>query len=243
MKYELDNIYCADCYEAINDIPDRSVDLIVMDPPYQITNTQTRGKSDFSKSMQYMLDELEDGRFTESVRGVLFPQLVRVMKAINLYAWCNGTQIPMYLDYFFKGLQCKFDIIVWRKTNAMPLFSNKYLTDKEYCLYFRKGGYCAPQTYEDAKTVYDYPINKRDKDKFSHPTIKPLEIISAIIRNSSKEGDVVLDPFIGSGTTAVAAKNLNRHYLGFEIDPKWHKVATDRLNNIQANGQITIFTE
>ena len=73
MKYELDNIYCADCYEAINDIPDRSVDLIVMDPPYQITNTQTRGKSDFSKSMQYMLDELEDGRFTESVRGGIIP--------------------------------------------------------------------------------------------------------------------------------------------------------------------------
>ena len=55
-------------------------------------------------------------------------------------------------------------------------------------------------------------------------------------------GGLIFDPFMGSGTVAVAAKNLGRHYIGFEIDPKWHKVATDRLNNIQANGQITIFT-
>lgn len=145
MKYELDNIYCADCYEAIKHIPDKSIDLIVTDPPYQIENTTAGGHNDFTaggkKSIQHMNDELANGRFTESVRGEeLFPEMVRVMKAINLYVWCNGKQIPMYLDYFVKEQGCAFDILIWNKTNAMPLFNNKYLTDKEYCLYFRKGG-------------------------------------------------------------------------------------------------------
>ena len=83
--------------------------------------------------------------------------------------------------------------------------------------------------------------NKQDKEKFKHPTIKPLRFIENLIINSSKEGDLVFDPFVGSGTTAVAAKNLGRHYLGFEINPKWAKIAKDRLNNQQANGQMTMF--
>ncbi len=247
MKYELDNIYCVDCYEAIKDIPDKSIDLIITDPPYLIENTRAGGHNDFTeggkKSIQHMNDELAEGRFTESVRGdVLFPELVRVMKAINLYVWCNGKQIPMYLDYFVKEQDCTFDILIWHKTNAMPLFNNKYLTDKEYCLYFRKGGYCAPQSYEDAKTVWDMPINATDKKRFNHCTIKPLSIIETLVRNSTTGGGTILDPFAGSGTTAVAAKNLGRHYIGFEIDEKWAMIARNRLNNTQADGQITFIT-
>ena len=78
------------------------------------------------------------------------------------------------------------DIIIWNKTNALPLFNNKYLSDKEYCLYFRKGGYCSPKCYEDAKTVFLYPINIKDKKKWKHPTIK----LEALIRNSSRENDM-----------------------------------------------------
>lgn len=121
------------------------------------------------------------------------------------------------------------------------LFCNKYLTDKEYCLYFRKGGYCNPQTYEDAKTVYSQPINIKDKDKFGHPTIKPMNIIETIIKNSSKPNDVILDCFAGSGTTLVASKDLGRHYLGFEIDKKWYDIAKNRLNKVDANGQMNMF--
>lgn len=81
----------------------------------------------------------------------------------------------------------------------------------------------------------------RDKKHFLHPTIKPLKIIKNIVGNSSKEGDIVLDPFIGSGTTAVACKELGRHYIGFEINPKWVKIAKDRLNKKDADGQIKFF--
>lgn len=106
------------------------------------------------------------------------------------------------------------------------------MTDKEYCLYFRKGGYCNPSSYENAKTVYELPINQADKILYGHPTIKPLEIIKNIIANSSNKNDVVLDCFMGSGTTAVACKELGRNFIGFELNPDYYKIAVDRVNGI-----------
>lgn len=81
-----------------------------------------------------------------------------------------------------------------------------------------------------------------DKDKFEHPTIKPVHILNNLILNSSNENDIILDTFAGSGSTLVSAKNLNRRYIGIELNPKWHKIAVDRLNNIQADGQMTLYT-
>ena len=80
-----------------------------------------------------------------------------------------------------------------------------------------------------------------DKGNFEHPTIKPLEFVKNHIINSTGEGDIVLDPFCGSGTTCVAAKELGRQYIGIEIDPKYAKIAEDRLNGITASGQIGMF--
>ena len=97
-------------------------------------------------------------------------------------------------------------------------------------------------TYDTAKTHYEQPINVKDKQKYGHPTCKPVNIIENLIINSSNEGDIVFDAFAGSGSTLVAAKNQNRQYLGFEIDPKWAQIASDRLNNIDATGQISLFT-
>ena len=98
-----------------------------------------------------------------------------------------------------------------------------------YCLYFRRGAYCQPLSYDKAKTVYDLPINAKDKRLYGHPTIKPLPIIRNLVENSSREGALVLDPFMGSGTTAVACKELNRNFIGFEINPDYHAASLQRL--------------
>jgi site-specific DNA-methyltransferase (adenine-specific) len=188
-----------------------------------------------------MNDELANGILTQGINEEILDDFMRVMKVPNVYIWCNHKQIPMYLDYFVNRHKCSFDIIIWVKTNAMPLFNNKYLTDKEYCLYFRKGAYCCPQSYEEAKTVYFQPINISDKQLFEHTTIKPINIIQTLIKNSSKENDIVLDCFMGSGTTAVACQETNRQFIGFEIEEKWVKVANDRLNKVDANGQTCMF--
>lgn len=86
-----------------------------------------------------------------------------------------------------------------------------------------------PSGYAEAGTVWDLPSNVKDKKLYGHPTIKPLCIIENIIRNSSKEGDVVLDAFLGSGTTAVACMNNNRNYIGFEKNEEYYQTAQKRI--------------
>ena len=98
-------------------------------------------------------------------------------------------------------------------------------------VYFRKNGYCQPKNYEDAKTVYYSTINIKDKKLYGHPTIKPVELIRKIIRNSSKENDLVLDCFLGSGTTAVASILENRNYIGYEINKKYYEIAKKRISD------------
>lgn len=133
-------LFCGDCLEVLKTIPDASVDLIVTDPPYQINNTQAGGKSALSRSIQRMNNEIRNANLCDGFNVQVLDELVRVQKKINCYIWCNGKQIPMYIQYFVEGLGCNFDILIWQKSNATPLFNNKYLTDKEYCLYFRRGG-------------------------------------------------------------------------------------------------------
>jgi site-specific DNA-methyltransferase (adenine-specific) len=238
---ELNKIHLGDCYELIKQIPDKSVDLIITDPPYLIENTNAGGNSNLSRSIQNMNNELASEELTQGIDYDLLKDFIRVCKTPNIYIWCNHKQIPQYLDFFVRENECAFDILIWNKVNAMPLFNNKYLTDKEYCLYFRKGGYCNPKDYESAKTVFYEPINIYDKKMFEHPTIKPLKFIRTMIENSSKVNDLILDPFMGSGTTAVAARETGRQFIGFEINPKWHKIACDRLNCITAGGQQSLF--
>lgn len=137
--------------------------------------------------------------------------------------------------------KCNYDFISWHKTNPVPACGNKYINDTEYCLFFREKGVPLYGTVESKKTYYFTPINIKDKKIFDHSTIKPIEIIKNFITNSTNENDIVLDCFMGSGTTAVACQETNRQFIGFEIEPKWVKVANDRLNKVDANGQQCMF--
>ncbi len=233
--YELNKIYCGDCYEAIKQIPDKSVDLIVTDPPYLL---ETRG-SGFHKKRDYY-DKIHENGLAVGVQKKLLLEFERVMKRTNIYIFCNKNLLPMLFD-FYKDKN--FDLLVWHKVNPIPTVNDKYLSDVEYVLFARDKGVEMYNDYSTSSKVYTSTVNKRDKGRFEHDTIKPLSWVQTLIKNSSKINDIVLDPFIGSGTTAVACKNLGRQFIGFEVNPKWHKIACDRLNNIQANGQISLFTE
>ena len=240
---ETNNIYLGDCYELIKEIPDKSIDLIVIDPPYQIdgkSKTQEKIdsiKNDITKGIYKLNQELIDNNITQGIREEIFDEFMRIMKIPNIYIWCNRKQIPMYLNYFVNKQKLNFELLFWNKPNVMPLYNHQYLNDVEYCLYFKGANVCDPKSYEDARTVFRSPTNINDKNAYHHPTCKPLRIIETLIRNSSKENDLVLDCFLGSGTTAIACKNLNRNYIGIEINPKWYKIAKNRLEGCDANGQ------
>ena len=115
----------------------------------------------------------------------------------------------------------------------MPLFNNKYLNDKEYCLYFRKRGYCNPTNYKLAKTVYYLPTTQKEKRLYKHPTIKPLEIIESLVLNSSRENETILDCFMGSGTTGVAVIRAggNRKFIGIEKNKDYFLTAKKRIED------------
>jgi site-specific DNA-methyltransferase (adenine-specific) len=207
-------------------------DLIVTDPPYELANLKAGGRTELALSRQVSMDQLDTPTLRKTVSREYLKAMWEIQDVPNLYIFCNGAQIPYYFDFFVKEKDCKYDILIWYKTNAMPMFSNKYLSDKEYILYFRRGGYCNPVSYKDAATVYISSLNQRDKKKYGHPTIKPLPLIERFIRNSSREGQIVLDPFAGSGTTLAAAKKLGRKYIGFEIEPRWCDLANQRIMEV-----------
>ncbi|MCM1235819.1 MAG: site-specific DNA-methyltransferase, partial [Ruminococcus flavefaciens] len=198
---EKNKIYCMDCLEGMKQMEAGSVDLVVTDPPYLIQHIHEYTGSRLGRDIMSYQKPLHDNNLTEGYDIRILDEICRLMKKPNIYVWCNIAQVPMYIKYFVLERGCRMDILIWHKTNPMPLCSNKWLSDKEYCLYFRKGAYCQPSGYAEAKTVWNLPSNVKDKKAFGHPTIKPLPIIENIIRNSSREGELVLDPFMGSGTT------------------------------------------
>lgn len=236
-RFELDNIYNEDCYKAIKDIPDKSIDLIVTDPPYEL-DTEGSKENNISKTFANCNNQIKS--ISKGIDFKILDEFMRIMKKPNIYIWCNKKQIIDYLDYFVKKHNCKFEIMVWLKSNPTPLCGGNYLIDKEFCLYFRDG-VKLNTTFETASTYWLTSKNKNDKDKFEHPTIKPMHIIKNLIINSSNENDIVLDCFAGSGTTLVASKDLGRYYIGFEIDKKWYNIAKNRLNKVDANGQMNMF--
>jgi len=240
---EINKIHLGDSYELIKEIPDNSVDLVIIDPPY---NFEHGGKMTglFRDRGTRHFDALEGKNLTLNYDyKTILDELLRVMKFIYIYIWCNKQQIKQYLDYF-DNLNCRFEILIWEKTNPIPLCSNRYLPDKEYCMMFLEQGKGKIYgDYESKKTVYRQPANVDDKNNYLHPTIKPINIIKNLIINSSQPNDLILDCFSGSGTTCVAAKELGRRFIGIEIDTNYHKISVDRLNGITTNGQTSIFTD
>lgn len=233
------NLMCGDSIELIKNIPDNSIDLIVTDPPYEVS-TRSIGNTLIDMGVGNAFNDLEnlnivDGYDIESYAK----EFIRVMKEPNIYVFCNKKQIPKYLDIYFRKYGCMFDILFWIKNNALPTYYNKYLTDVEYLLYFHKGkGKCFPQSYEDAKTYYFNSINYKDKKLYNHPSIKPLNLVEKVIRNSSKENQLILDPFMGSGTTGVACKKLHRNFIGIEINKDYFNIAEQRIKNIDRHKKL-----
>lgn len=173
----------------------------------------------------------------------LLDEFCRVLKTIYIYIWCSKNQILDLMNYFVKDRGCIFEIFTWHKTNPTPTHNNCYPPDTEYCLLFREKGTGMGGTMETLKKWHISPANVKDKKAYNHPTIKPLEVVKNHIINSTKENDIVLDTFSGSGTTCVACKELNRQFIGIEIDPKYYQISIDRLNGILANGQISFDTD
>ncbi len=213
------------CNEGLNYIPDKSIDLVIIDPPYDV-KTSGGGKILRCKYKKYMK---EINSMSNGISLEIIEKICSKMKKINIYIWCSKNQIPVILNYFLNK-NCNYTLISWHKTNPIPACNNKYLSDTEYCLFFREKGVKLYGDFHSKFTYYVTSLNTKDKAKYNHPTVKPLKIIKNFIKNSSNENDTVLDCFLGSGTTVVACIETNRNYIGFEINEGYYNTAFKRIS-------------
>lgn len=220
---------CGDCRTLLGGVVSGSVDLVVMDPPYEIIGGKSGGC--FGREKRSYHSELYDTGLDAGCPNEILEELMRVMKKPNIYIWCNKNQLRQYID-FFEDRGCTTELLTWHKTNPVPTCNNKYLSDTEYILYFRAAGVPMFGSYATKRKWYVTPTNKEDKKKYGHPTCKPVAILSNLVENSSREGGIVLDPFMGSGSTGEAALSLGRKFIGFEKEQKWFDIAKSRLDNV-----------
>lgn len=224
-------VYNNDGIKFLEEYKGERIHLVVTDPPYELPSWAGGGFMNEKTVRPDWINEMNVDNLSKSYNIDYYADLLYKAQGgkINAYFFCNKLQIPQYFKTYVERYKCKFDILTWHKQNAMPTFKGKYLTDTEYILYFRNKGGCNPQCYEDAKTWWVKGINAKDKKKYGHHTIKPIDIVRTLIRNSSSEGDLVFDGFLGSGTTRVACYFEKRNFIGCELDNKFFKMQEERF--------------
>lgn len=194
MKFEemINKITLGNSYELIKYIPNNSVDLVYIDIPYLFAD----GGSNNSPLSQRIkkLKQQDLAGITKGIDYSILNDIFRIMRKVNCFIWCSKEQILDILN-FFDSKKCMFEILAWIKTNPTPMTNNTFLPDIEYCLYFRETGVKLNDGYELKSKWYSSPINKKDKDKYKHPTIKPLELVKRHILHTTQKGDIVLDCF------------------------------------------------
>jgi len=215
-----------DCLEEMDKLIEEGVivDATICDPPYNIArenNFKTMGRSGID--------------FGEWDKGFdLFSYIDRVYKLLDkngsfvvFNAWKNLGDISKYAENL--GFITK-DMIRLEKSNPMPRNRDRrYITDFECAIWF---------TMPKAKWVFNRQDEKYERPKFVasidkglHPTQKSLKLMEWLVKIHTNENQTILDPFMGSGTTAIACKNLNRNFIGIELDDNYFEVAKNRIEN------------
>lgn len=218
-----------DCLELIAKIPNNSIDLIVTDPPYK---TITGGDSD-GKNSTRPKGMLSGNRklftYQNNIKPVQWiPELFRVLKeGSHCYIFTNHLNMKdMLIESEKVGFKLH-NILVWEKNNCTP--SQFYMKNCEYILFLRKGKAKWINDIGGSKTVHQFQNIIGNK---VHPTEKPIDLMQFYIKNSSSEGDLVLDPFMGAGSTGIAALNSGRNFIGFELDEEYFEIAKDRIEGV-----------
>lgn len=215
-----------DCYEIIKTIPDKSIDLVYVDIPYIVS---FQGKGSIGKRINNIKSEMKDkDNITKGIDYKILDEFVRVLKKVHCYIWCSRDQMLPIMN-FFNEKKCRMEIYVWCKDNPIPYGNRQFLSDKEYCLIFYEKGTRVIKGIDHKHTWHVSHINYKDKKLYGHPTIKPLDCVIKHLENSTIEGELVLDCFMGSGTTGVACKRLKRGFIGIEIDETYFKIAEERI--------------
>lgn len=205
----LNTIQNIDCLNGLKILPDKSIDLIFTDPPYGLNKVGINN----DKNLDLFYSSLPDS--------------YRVLKDNSFFITFFSTKL---LPYIFKNnpFQYFWNFILYCPNGRVisPIGFTKYMS----CMVFKKGD---PKMIKKGKDIFvDTPGKMIEPDEgfINHPTPKPKTFIKEILNLFSKENDIVLDPFVGSGSTALACKLLKRNYIGLEINPDYCKLSEGRIS-------------
>lgn len=245
-------VYLADCVELMRLMPARSVDAVFADPPYRLSNGGVTVKSGrvgpvdkgaWDRSLgSFEKDHESNVRWLEEVR--------RVLKAGGTI-WVSGTHHAIFsLGFALQSLQFRvINAVAWEKPDPPPNALHTAFTHAhETLVWAGKGGarhtfnYDAINSRDPAGQIGSVwrmpPPSRREKIHGRHPTQKPLRLVRRALVACTREGDLVFDPFCGSGTTAVAAKELNRSFVGAELERGYAELAARRIGSAERGGVL-----
>ena len=251
-RLPLDQIIQSDCIEALRSFPDESVDLIFADPPYNLQLNQELWRPNLTlvDAVDDDWDQFPDFESYDQFSQDWMAECRRVLKSDGSI-WVIGSYHNIFrLGNLMQNLGFWFlNDVVWVKTNPMPNFRGVRFTNAHETLIWackhKQGKYHF--NYHEMKDIngglqmrsdWEIPLctgaeRIKENGKKAHSTQKPEALLYRVIVSSSNPGDVVLDPFFGTGTTGAVAKKLNRHWIGIEISPKYVQLAKERLASIE----------
>jgi len=218
---ELNKIYNQDCLIGMKEISDHSVDLIITDPPYGINLTPQRENGKF-KNTKVINDNNLDWlpHVVEEYYRILKPNSAG-------YIFCNWQNY----DKFKQAFETKFTIkncIVWNKDWFG--MGNNWRPNHEFIMLVTNGTF---KTKSNNKSNI-ITCRRVSPQRLTHSCEKPVKLLEEIINESSNEGDLILDSFVGTGSLPIACVNTKRNYIGFELDNTYYKTANERIQNIVA---------
>ena len=218
-----------DCLEVMKKIPDKKVDCIITDPPYELKTHGGGNRKQWKNIHDNFIKDLSFGFEHEKV----FNEFLRVCKIPNIIIFCSNKQISKIMGWF-EGEKLSVTLLCWYKENYVPFANGKHMSDVEFIVYIRGKNAHWNNSIDvrlKSKVLKD---NWRIRGKV-HPTQKSIEIMNHLVELHSYENDIILDPFMGSGTTGVACMNLNRKFIGIEKEERYFNIARERIEGVLKN--------
>lgn len=215
-------LYLGDAYEIVPTLA--KVDSVIMDPPYELSDAPP-GDSHFGMSLR----KFESESYKAIVQGFdfsIFPMLETICQPFNMFCFCSNKQISKLMTYH-EAKQRSVNLLIWHKVNAAPFANGVWASDIEYCIHARDAGSTFQGNAKQKRKVFTHGI-VTDK---AHPTVKPLPLIMRYMAICSNEGDTILDPFMGSGSTGIAAVKMKRKFIGIEKDKNYFNTACRRIED------------
>lgn len=249
MKYPddfLNTIVCGDIVQVIKKIPDRALDLVVTSPPYNLKNSTGNGMKDgrggkwsnaaLVKGYSHHSDNMPHAEYVKWQRKCL-REMMRVLKEDGAifynHKWRVQNGLLQDRHDIVKGFPVR-QIIIWKRKGGINFNAGYFLPTYEVIYLIAKPKFKLAPKANAYGDVWEFTQEMNN----DHPAAFPVSLIDRII--SSTNARVILDPFMGSGTTAVAAKALERHYIGIEISPQYCEMAEKRLQgNLYQSRQTT----